>query len=85
MSQLLSGFERDAWAGGKKFTAARRMKGVVRPQARPTRMNPRVERMRDVGEEEEGAMGSICGMSMGEIRIYKVERRFPFTCSSNYP
>lgn len=26
------------------------MKGVVRPQARPTRMNPRVERMRDVGE-----------------------------------
>ena len=26
-----------------KFTAARRMKGVVRPQARPTRRKPRVQ------------------------------------------
>ena len=48
---------------GEKETAARRMKGVVRPQAMPTRRKPRVQR-RGEGEEEEGG-GDMVGGGMG--------------------
>ena len=39
--------ERELWGAGWKFTAARRMKGVVRPHARPTRRKPSVQLMMD--------------------------------------
>lgn len=43
--------------------AARRMKGVVRPQAKPTRRKPRVERKSE-GEEVGGGEGFIyCNFS----------------------
>lgn len=44
---------REGWGGGWKFSAARRIKGVVRPQARPTRRKPRVQ-LRIEGEEGGG-------------------------------
>lgn len=40
--------------------AARRMKGVVRPQAKPTRRKPRVERKREGGEVGGGGESIYC-------------------------
>lgn len=52
---------REGWGGGWKLSAARRMKGVVRPQARPTRRKPRVQ-FRIEGEEEDGGGVSVSDM-----------------------
>lgn len=40
--------------------AARRMKGVVRPQAKPTRRKPRVERKTEGGEVGGGEDSIYC-------------------------
>lgn len=40
--------------------AARRMKGVVRPQAKPTRRKPRVERKREGGGVGGGGESIYC-------------------------
>jgi hypothetical protein len=53
-SQLFAGLVTDARGVGEKLTAARRMKGVVRPQAIPTKRNPRVERKMEGGEDSIG-------------------------------
>lgn len=52
-----------------KLTAARRIKGVVRPQARPTRMKPRVKRRREGGEGGEGEdiLGNGEGFCLGDL------------------
>lgn len=49
--------ERELWGAGWKFTAARRMKGVVRPHARPTRRKPSVQ-LRMEGEGAGVRVGS---------------------------
>lgn len=43
-SQLFAGLVTEARGVGEKLTAARRMKGVVSPQAMPTRRKPSMER-----------------------------------------
>ena len=49
-SQLFAGLITEARGVGEKFTAARRIKGVVSPQAIPTSRKPSVERKIE-GEE----------------------------------
>ena len=55
--------ERELCGDGWKFTAARRMKGVVRPHARPTRRKPRVQLMMEGEGGGEGALeGAVADM-----------------------
>ena len=76
--------ERELCGAGWKFTAARRMKGVVRPHARPTRRKPSVQLMMEgegEGEGEsagvvddmvgvgEGGIGNGMGWSDGEVGL----------------
>ncbi|KAL8895992.1 MAG: hypothetical protein Q9192_003334 [Flavoplaca navasiana] len=57
---LLLRLSSEAWVGGWKSSAARRMKGVVRPQAMPTRRKPRVQRiMEGEGGVSEGIGSDI--------------------------
>lgn len=49
-SQLFAGLITEARGVGEKLTAARRMKGVVSPQAIPTRRKPSVERKIEGGD-----------------------------------
>lgn len=61
---------REECGGGWKFSAARRMKGVVRPQARPTRRKPRVQ-FRIEGEEGGGVeVEDILAVGVGEGRVW---------------
>ena len=53
---------REGWAGGWKWRAARRMKGVVRPQARPTRRKPRVQLRMEGGEGGGASVSDIVGV-----------------------
>ena len=58
------------WCGGdERLTAARRMKGVVRPQASPTRRKPRVERKREGGGDDGDGVASISSGSRVESRV----------------
>ena len=60
-SQLFAGLFTEARGVGEKLTAARRIKGVVSPQAIPTRRKPSVERKI---EGEEASIGkSMCGFT----------------------
>ena len=54
--------------GGWKFTAARRMKGVVRPQAMPTRRNPSVQRKMEGEGGERESPASIARFETGGVR-----------------
>ena len=66
--QLFCGESTAGRDGGWKFTAARRMKGVVRPQAMPTRRKPSVQRKME-GEGGEGeSPASIAGFRNGSVR-----------------
>lgn len=60
-SQEREGEEREGWGGGEWVMAARRMKGVEKPQARPTRRKPRVQRRGDGAGGGRGASASIVG------------------------
>ena len=64
--------ERELCGVGWKFTAARRIKGVVRPHARPTRRKPSVQLMMEgAGEGEgvsEGLVVDMVGVEEGRIR-----------------
>ena len=72
-NQLLDGFSSEGWGEGWKLSAARRMNGVVRPHAMPTRRKPRVQRIMEgdgtSGVEvsgEEAIAGSNEGLEEGE-------------------
>lgn len=71
---LVSMRSREEWGGGWKLSAARRMKGVVRPQARPTRRKPRVQ-LRIEGEEEGGVSVSDIVEVSGRIGGWRCARR----------
>ena len=55
---------REAWGGGLKETAARRMKGVVKPQATPTRRKPSVQLSIEGEEGGDGSAGAGEGVDM---------------------
>jgi hypothetical protein len=65
-NQLFCGEVTDGLAGGLKRTAARRMNGVVRPHAIPTRRNPIVQRKMD-GESGVGVSASMTGAMYGVL------------------
>lgn len=71
-SQLFAGLITEGRGVGEKLTAARRMKGLVSPQAMPTRRKPSVERKIEGGEgvgvgvEVEVEMASI-GKKIGGV------------------
>ena len=64
---LLFRFSSEVWVGGWKSSAARRMKGVVRPQAMPTRRKPMVQRIM----EGEG----VVSVGIGSDIVWREETR----------
>jgi hypothetical protein len=60
---FIDGRWRIGWGGGLWETAARRMKGVVKPQARPTIRKPRMKLRIEGGEGV--SMGLVVSMMGG--------------------
>lgn len=60
---------REGWGGGEKVRAARRMKGVVRPQAAETRRKERVQLRREGGGVGGSGVDILGGGGVVEERL----------------